>query len=65
LGKERERLQGAAIETARTFLQELAHIAVQSVVDSLTRRPPQGSSHLVTGGSRYGEAAQNRPRAAA
>jgi ElaB/YqjD/DUF883 family membrane-anchored ribosome-binding protein len=63
--KERERLKVAAIETGRTFLQELAHIAVQSLIDSLSRKPGARSAQLSDSTSRYEEAAPTRPRAAA
>lgn len=46
LTKEKERVQGAALEMGRTFLHELAHIAVQSVIDSLSRRPVRRVSEL-------------------
>lgn len=65
LAKERERLKVAAIETGRTFLQELAHIAVQSLVDALSGKPGARPSQLPDNTSRYEEAAPTRPRAAA
>jgi hypothetical protein len=66
LSKERARLQGAAFEAGRTFLHELAHIAVQSVIDSLGRRPGPRVSELSAGAPRpEAPATQTRPRAAA
>lgn len=49
--KERERLQGAALQTGRAFLQDLAHIVAQSLIDALERRPsPRSSRHDRTAG---------------
>jgi ElaB/YqjD/DUF883 family membrane-anchored ribosome-binding protein len=41
--QERQRLQEAALRTGRSFLQDLAHIVVQSLIDQLERRPPSRS----------------------
>ena len=66
LSKERQRLQGAAIEVGRTFLHELAHIAMQSVIDALGRRPGSRVSQLPAGGPRTEEStAQLKHRAVA
>lgn len=45
LAKERHRLQQAALETGRSFLQDMAHSLAQSLVDSLTRRPERASRY--------------------
>lgn len=66
LNKEKERVQGAAIEMGRTFLHELGHIAVQAVIDSLSRRPVPRVSQLPVGAPRPEEpTTQIKPRAAA
>ncbi len=65
LNKEKERVQGAVIEMGRTFLHELGHIAVQSVIDSLSRRPVPRVSQLPAGAPRPEEPTQIKPRAAA
>lgn len=36
---ERERIMAAALHTGRSFIQDLAHLLVQSLVDGLARRP--------------------------
>ncbi len=66
LSKERQRLQGAAIEVGRTFLHELGHIAVQSVIDALSRRPASRVPQLQAGGPRPEEpTTPMKPRAVA
>jgi hypothetical protein len=63
--RERDRLQEAALETGRTFLQEMAHIALQSLVDALKRKPSAGVPRVTAGSPRPEEPPQTRPRAAA
>ncbi|ALA59205.1 hypothetical protein NITMOv2_2796 [Nitrospira moscoviensis] len=41
--KERLRLQEAALQTGRSFIQDLAHIVAQSLIDAITRRPQASS----------------------
>jgi hypothetical protein len=42
--KERLRLEEAALQTGRSFLQDLAHIVAQSLIDAIARRPQASSS---------------------
>lgn len=44
--KERMRLQEAALEAGRSFLQDMAHILAQSLIDAIERRPPPRRSRL-------------------
>lgn len=39
LTRERERVLAAALETGRTFVQDLAHIVTQSLLDAVFQRP--------------------------
>ncbi len=68
--QERERLHGAVLETGRTFLQAIAHSAVQSLVDSLKTRTfsagPDHDTDVAVRPSRSNEEAPpTRTRAAA
>ena len=66
LSKERQRLQGAAMEVGRTFLHELGHIALQSVVEALNRRPVPAVPQSPAGSPRPEEpTTQMKPRAVA
>jgi hypothetical protein len=40
LARERERVMAAALETGRTFVQDLAHIVAQSLIDAMLERSP-------------------------
>lgn len=44
--KERARLQEAALEAGRSFIQDMAHILAQSLIDAIERRPPPRRSRL-------------------
>lgn len=41
LAQERERIVAAALETGRTFVQDMGHILAQSLIDAVLRRPPE------------------------